>query len=220
MSWYNPSSWWNNTPTPPVVVPPTPASPSSYHDLRSECVNGLTTSQQSDLQSFLNCYNNNLSKYQEVGQRAGIPAMLVAAIHWREASGNFTCYLEQGDPLGTRTYANGDSNNGVSLPVGTPNTVLFTDWIDAAVWALNQETEGKAAAGISYSETDVNDMLTFAEYYNGTGYMKMGVPSPYTLSGTSCYTRGKYTSDGSYNPNVVDEQIGVLVMLRAIISSN
>ena len=217
MAWYNPFTW-GSTPTPVTVVTSNPnIGFANYRDLRPECITSLTSSQQTDIQNFLACYNANKGTYTAVGLTANVPAMLVAAIHWREASGDFSSYLEQGDPIGSVTYANGDSNNGVSLPPGTPNTISFTNWNDAAVWALNQNVEGQKASGISYDEGDINDMLTYAEYYNGTGYKDRGLPSPYTLAGTSCYQKGKFTSDGTFDPNAVDTQLGVLVMLRAVI---
>lgn len=188
-----------------------------YHDLRPECATGLTSDQKSDLNDFIGHYKTNSSIYDRVGKSSNVPAILVAAIHWREASGDFTTYLSQGDPLGTRTWANGDSNDGKSLSASIPNTILFTNWDDAAIFALNYETSAKSVSGISYDEQDINDMLTFAEYYNGLGYKKRGVPSPYILSGTSCYKSGKFDSDGHYNSQDVDDQIGVLVMLRALV---
>jgi len=221
MSW-NPFDWFSNNPTPtpaqpaPVVV--TPATHVPYVNLRPECLNReLPDDQKDDLASFVETWKENQTKYSTVGLQANVPPMLVAAIHWREASGDFGLYLEQGDKLGTVTYANGDSNDGHTIPSG-PNTVCFTDWITAAVWSLNQETAGHRASGISFTETSVNDMLTFAEYYNGTGYMKKGIPSPYTLAWTTCYEKGKYTDDHGFDPDYVDEQLGVLVMLRAIMA--
>lgn len=34
------------------------------------------------------------------GKRTGVPARPIAALHWRESSGNFNTYLHQGAPLG------------------------------------------------------------------------------------------------------------------------
>ena len=222
-NWLDPFGWWSsNQPVPPVVnTPPTQIpTPTNliYRDTRPECITKLSDEQTADLQSFLTHYKNNVDQYTKVGQLSNIPAMVVGAIHWREASGDFNSYLENGDPLGSVTYANGDSNNGHSLPVGTSNTISFNNWDDSAVWSLNQNVEGMKMSGLSFSETDINDMLTFCEYYNGTGYKNMGVPSPYCLAGTSCYKSGKYISDGNYDSNAVDTQLGILVMLRSIIN--
>lgn len=190
-----------------------------YRDARPECVNNLTDDQKSDLADFVKCYNGNKDKYESVGKVTDIPSFLVAAIHWRESGGDFTTYLSQGDPLGTRTWANGDSNNGHSLPDGA-GTILFTDWNDAAIFALNHEVRAKKASGISYDEQDIGDCLTFAEYYNGLGYQTLNVQNPYLYNGTTCYSKGKFDEDGHYNKNLIDEQLGVLVMLRALIDQD
>jgi lysozyme family protein len=209
-------SWFKHDAQNPAPVEP----PTQYRDLKSECVTKLDDDQTSDLNNFISIFKNNIDKYNQVGFKAGVPPMLVAALHYREASGDFTCYLSQGDPLGTRNYANGDSNNGHSLPASTPNTILYTDWEEAAIFALNYETRAKAVSGISYQETDIGDILTFSIYYNGLGYNNRNVPDPYILAGTTCYTSGKFTSDGTYSSSAVDGQLGVLVMLRAIMNIN
>lgn len=175
-----------------------------YQDCRLECENNLSSNQKSDLTNFIINYKKNLDIYNQVAIAADIPEILVAAIHWREASGDFTTYLHNGDPLGKPTS---------HIPKG----LFFTEWIPAAVDALDRETLAKKASGISYEETNINDMLIYAEYFNGLGYKKRKLPSPYILAGTTCYIKGKFDNDGDFNSNDVDRQLGILSMLRAII---
>ncbi|MCX5921316.1 MAG: hypothetical protein NTW61_08385 [Candidatus Melainabacteria bacterium] len=61
--------------------------------------------------------------------------------------------------------------------------------------------------------------MSFAELYNGTGYEDKGVPSPYVLAGTSAYQKGKYVADGQYDPNHVDEQLGVATLMTSYTNS-
>lgn len=49
------------------------------------------------------------------------------------------------------------------------------------------------------------------------GYANKGLPSPYVWAGTSNYEKGKYVADGKFDPNYVDQQLGVAVMLRTLL---
>ena len=59
-------------------------------------------------------------------------------------------------------------------------------------------------------------MADFAERYNGLGYRNKGLPSPYVWAGTDKYTSGKYVADGVFDPNYVDQQLGVMLMIKSI----
>ncbi len=52
------------------------------------------------------------------------------------------------------------------------------------------------------------------EGYNGLGYRNRGVPSPYLFSGTTVYEKGKYTGDGKYSASAIDQQLGVVAVLK------
>ena len=166
----------------------------------------LRADQQADLAKFLKNWKDPVSqaRYQAVAADANIPVELVAALHWRESGGDFTTYLCNGDPLGRPT---------TDVPVG----ILFSDWTAAAVDAIERETAAREQSDLEEGTTDLAAMCVFAEYFNGEGYRERGVPDPYVLAGTAGYAAGKYTSDDVYDPAAVDGQIGVLVMLRAIV---
>ena len=161
----------------------------------------LIGNQAADLEKFKQLYAQNEAKYKEVERQTGVPAELVAALHWRESGGNFNTYLHNGDPLGKPT-------------VHVPRGVMFNDWTAAAVDALKNH-------GGDISSIDKNDVKTYYEYaerYNGLGYRNKGVPSPYVWAGTTNYSGGKYVADGVYDPNHVDKQLGVAIMLKALMS--
>jgi lysozyme family protein len=56
----------------------------------------------------------------------------------------------------------------------------------------------------------------FEENWNGWGYKERGLPSPYDWGGTSVQKPGKYVSDGVFDPNVMDTQIGAMALLSAL----
>lgn len=147
----------------------------------------LSSRQQSELPQFKSHWAQNKSRYQTVAARTGVPAELIAAIHWREASGNFNRRLHDGGSLSG-----------------------YSSWEASAIDALSG----------GYGNIDLNNINTwydFAERYNGLGYRNKGVASPYVWAGTTNYTSGKYVADGVYDAGYVDQQLGVAVMLKAIL---
>ncbi len=199
-----------------VTPPVTPEV--KYINLHPECKDKLTDDQKDELAQFVKHYRANEDLYKSVGLQADVPAIVVAAIHKREADCNFNSYLSNGDRLSTRTYISGDSNEGKILSENTPNTIIFNNWIDGAVFALKHEIRARQASGISYDEKDISDMLIFCEIYNGSGYRYRHAISPYVYACTSCYQKGKFTDDHGYDADAVDHQLGCLIMIRALIS--
>lgn len=61
---------------------------------------------------------------------------------------------------------------------------------------------------------NVNDLLIQEEKFNGLGYRKHGVNSPYNWAMTTAYTKGHYVSDGNWDPNAVDKSPGVAAILK------
>jgi lysozyme family protein len=149
-------------------------------------------------------FEQNRARYDAVAQKTNMPAELVAALHWRESSGNFNTYLHQGDPLG---------KPAVHVPRNIP---VFHRWEDSAVHALGQKAGYQQALGLTRDSTDKGSMAAYAELYNGLGYHYRGRPSPYVYSGTDKYSSGKYVRDGVYDPNTVDRQLGVLALMQSL----
>jgi lysozyme family protein len=174
----------------------------------------LSADQQADLAKFLKVWKDPLaqSRYQSVGHAADVPPALVAALHWRESGGDFTTYLHNGDPMK-------DAAGNPIPTVHVPRGILFNAWTTAATDAINREPAARAGSGIENWTASLPAMCIFAEYFNGEGYRERGVPDPYVLAGTSGYDRGKFTADGEYDPTAVDDQIGVLALLRAIVTA-
>ncbi|MGA2058080.1 MAG: hypothetical protein ABSG88_22590 [Bradyrhizobium sp.] len=140
------------------------------------------------------------SRYQAVSAKTGVPWPVIAVIHERECSQDWTRSLAQGDPW---------DRVSVHVPAGRGP---FKSWEDAAVDALN---DCAPYAGRN-KDWSIGALLTKLEEYNGLGYAARGVPSPYLWAGTDQYRSGKYVRDGVYDPNVIDSQPGCAGLLMAM----
>jgi lysozyme family protein len=135
----------------------------------------------------------NKVKYQQVEALTGVPWVVIACIHVREADMNFNTQLAQGDPL---------SRKSIHVPKGQGPYTGPNAWVNAAVRAL------KDAGGPSWKDWTPGGWTTFLEKYNGLGYSSKGRSSPYVWAGTNQYSSGKYIADGQYSSSVVDTQPG------------
>jgi len=160
--------------------------------------------QKADAAAFKAHFEKNRARYEAVAQRTNMPADLVAALHWREGSGNFNTYMHQGDPLG---------KPATHVPRDIP---VFHNWEDSAVHALGQKANYQKALGLTAQSTDPAAKAAYAELYNGLGYHYKGKPSPYVYAGTDKYVSGKYVRDGVYDPSTVDRQNGVLALMQTL----
>lgn len=140
------------------------------------------------------------NRYQRIQAMTGVDWKFVACTHYRESDLNFQTQLGQGDPL---------NRVSVHVPKGRGPFASFEDGAyDALV--------NTAPYAARIHDWSLPGMLTVLEMYNGLGYAKRGVPSPYVWSGTDQYTRGKYVRDGVYDPSTVDRQLGVAGLVRLL----
>jgi lysozyme family protein len=144
--------------------------------------------------------------YEEVGAGlGGIPWAFIGVIHGMECGFNFGGHLHNGDPLTART---------VQHPSGRPKTGSppFT-WRQSATDALTMKRLDRV------TDWSVPHMLFLLEGYNGFGYRRRGVPTPYLWSFSSLYEKGKFVADGVFDPAAVSKQCGAAVMLKAVPST-
>ena len=114
--------------------------------------------------------------------------------------GGFSAHLHNGDPLTART-----THVPANRPVaGSPP---FT-WEESARDALTMRALDR------WTDWSLEGMLFQWERFNGFGYRSRGLATPYLWSFSNHYTRGKFTSDGTYNPDAVSAQAGAAVVLR------
>jgi len=140
------------------------------------------------------------ARYQAVEAMTRVPWFVIAVIHQRESSQDFARSLAQGDPW---------DRMSVRVPKGRGP---FNSWEGAAIDALVNCHPYLAR----WKDWTPGGTMTALEQYNGLGYFRRNIPSPYTWSGTDQYRRGKYTSDGVFDPNVVDKQLGCAVLILAM----
>ena len=177
-----------------------------------------TSKFDSEIEDFKKAYEKNKAIYEDLSQKAGVPPELIAVLHYREGTddylnGRFNIYLHNGEKLGqTTTYR----------PAGK----LFYDFEAAALDAFRDKQIIISQYSLSSSTRDIVTMMSFAEAYNGMGYYNNNHVNPYLYSGTNQYTSGKYIeipngSSGTksvYDSNLVDEQIGVYLLLDSLLN--
>jgi len=142
------------------------------------------------------------ARYRVVAMATGVPWPAIAVIHEREASQSWARSLAQGDPW---------NKVSVHVPAGRGP---FASWEAAAVDAL----VNCAPHAARWRDWSIGGALTLLEQYNGLGYARRGVPSPYIWAGTDQYRCGKYVRDGVYDPNAVDRQLGCAGLLKAMMA--
>jgi lysozyme family protein len=203
----------SQTPPLPRPAPPPPlasnrsSGTSEYEELFSECV--ILPARILDVDTIINRITLGQSRYQGVATQlsaSGVPWYLVALIHSMEDEadlGRFHSHLYNGDPLTART---------VNEPSGRPKqgSPPF-DWEAASVDALKYD------GVMSHLDWSVGGILAFLERYNGFGYRKFKINTPYLWSFSNIYARGKFDRDGHFNADLVSDQCGAAVTLKRLI---
>lgn len=125
-------------------------------------------------------------------------------------SEKFSVYLHNGDPLGTN-----------SKKVPKPAFFGVNEFDKAALDALkgwdgsqNYKENRAKNLGLAPNSKDLVAMTTMTEYYNGVQDPNI---SSYVYSGTNLYSSGLYTSDGHYDPNAKDANLGTYPVLEALL---
>jgi len=142
--------------------------------------------------------------YQLVEREVGVPWVFVGIIHGMECGFNFAGHLHNGDRLTART---------VNVPKGRPKDAEppYT-WLQSALDALRLKKLD------SVTDWSVPHMLFLLEGYNGFGYRRRALPTPYLWSFSNVYDKGKFVADGKFDPNAVSKQCGAALMLKAILA--
>jgi lysozyme family protein len=187
-----------NQPTPPAVMGPVLKALKDANQQRLQ-----TLSVDKTLVPKLNSVAARLiapaakQRYQGISATTQVPWFVIAVIHEREASQSFTANLAQGDPF---------DKVSVNVPAGRGP---FASFEAAAVDALSN----CAPFAARWKDWTFSGALTLLEQYNGLGYARRGIPSPYIWASTNQYIKGKFTSDHHFDPNAVDHQLGCAALL-------
>ncbi len=139
-------------------------------------------------------------QYEAISVVTNVPWFFIGIIHNMECSCNFNKHLHNGDPLIART---------VQVPKGNPKkgNPPFS-FFDSAKDALSVE------GFTQWTDWSIGGILYCFEKYNGFGYRKKNINTPYLWSFSNQYSRGKFVKDGVFDPNAVSSQIGTAVILR------
>lgn len=141
---------------------------------------------------------DNKDIYITIENQSGVRWYHVAIIHRREGNANFQTYLGNGQSLKHRT---------TEVPIGRGP---FSSFVAGALDALKVD-------GLSdIIDWRLEKILYFCEVFNGGGYSRLGLPSPYLWGGTNIQERGKFTSDHHLDRTVWDTQPGCAPLLMAI----
>lgn len=138
--------------------------------------------------------------YMMVEAQTKIPWQVVACIHSLESDLSFKSHLHNGDPLTSKT---------INVPSNRPKKgePPFT-WIESATDAL-----GGYPRPLIW---DLDLKLYFLESYNGMGYRRLKINSPYLWSMTDQYTKGKFVFDGHFDEMAASKQIGAVALLKGL----
>lgn len=127
----------------------------------------------------------------------GVPALWVMPVFERE-NPSFSAYLGNGDPLDKPT---------VHVPT---HRGPFQSWEEGAADSLNLDH-------VSQCQEWTWEGACFEwEKWNGMGPRNHGRPSGYLWSGSNIYVGGKYIADGVWSRGTFDQQLGCVIVAKAI----
>jgi lysozyme family protein len=143
-------------------------------------------------------------RYATVGSPLKVPWFFIAAIHNLEASCNFRAHLHNGDfPLSQRTR---------QVPAGRPAV-----WLPPSDWASSATDALKLLGFANQTDWSLERTLYRLEAYNGFGYRRQKVPSPYLWCMSNHYSAGKYVADGKWSATAKSRQLGAAVLIRSLV---
>ena len=142
------------------------------------------------------------ARYENVQKATGVPWYFVGPVHHRESNRNFAGVLHNGERI------IGTGRKTTLVPAGRGP---FSSWDEAASDALKYMELDKV------SDWNLPRVLYEFERYNGFGYIKQKVNSPYVWAGTNLQQAGKYVRDGVFDRNHMDTQLGCAAILKKLI---
>lgn len=156
------------------------------------------------LDKLVTRYQRSAAIYERLARlrKNGVPAPILFALHYRESDNDFRAHPHEGSPLLHRTrYV---PRGRLPAPAEPPFT--FEQSAEDAYYVADRldRKDWRTRLGA----------LEAIESFNGMGYRRRHLPSPYVWSGTSRYTRGKFVADGRFDPLAIDKQAGVAALLK------
>lgn len=153
------------------------------------------------------------SRYQTVSRLTGVPAGVIADIHFKECSLDFNRCLHNGD----RVIGNGKKTWQVPAGRGP-----FSTWEEAAIDALEMKksvmpTGKNWAKYYTSQEWTTVSILKFHQIYNGLGHQNKGLEyTPYDWAYTNHHDEtGNYYTDGKYSSSQKISSPGTMALMLA-----
>ncbi len=193
------------------ALKPDPLPPSRSHDfavLKSEYASYFASAtirpQHAETTGwYLKAMLQFRTRYEKLSATTGVPWFFIGVAHALEASFNFRAHLHNGDfPLSQRTR---------QVPAGRPRT-----WLPPSDWEASARDALALLGFVGKTDWSLERTLYRLEAYNGFGYRRLGVPSPYLWCFSNHYDRGKYVADGKWNAQARSQQCGAAVMLKLL----
>ncbi len=156
------------------------------------------------VKAFANQVVAGRSQYEAAVTGTRVPWFLLGILHGLEGGFAFDRHLHNGDSLADRT---------VHVPTGRPlgGSPPFT-------W----ETSARDVLAMKHWEDEQDwsfpHLLYLAEGFNGYGYRKRGLPSPYVWAATDVYSKGSYGLDGQFNAALKAQNVGVAAVLKELVA--
>ncbi len=186
---------------------------STFSDLKAEYdtlfnICTVNKGRQHNVDFYVSQLKQHQQIYTTVGAELDIPWYFIGIVHGMEGGFDFSTHLHNGDPLTQRTK---------QVPAGRPaaGNPPFT-WIESARDALRL----KKLDQVGLANWSMARVLYKLEAYNGFGYRRYGIPTPYLWSFSNLYVKGKFGSDGRFDPQAVSRQCGAALILHEMQKSN
>lgn len=147
------------------------------------------------------------SRYENSVAGINVPWVFVALVHCMECNCDMRHQILNGERWECRTRL---------VPIGRGP---WPSWADSTKEALVEAVKTAWSKGIALpsEQWTLADLLEMLERWNGMGYVKYGINSPYLWASSQHYVQGKFIGDGIYSAHVVSKQIGAAVILRAMV---
>jgi lysozyme family protein len=161
----------------------------------------LKGQERSALTWTINYILKHKQTYIEASEETKVPWQVIGAIHMREASGDFSKQILNGQPWNRKT---------TWVPKGYGP---WSSWIESTKTAFEIKDLP--------SKWTIDNTLYFAERFNGMGYRLASRErvvgfSPYVWAFTQHYKGGYYVSDGKFSASAVAKGVGFAVILKEL----
>ncbi len=199
---------------PPEAVqekPPLPSRATTFDTLKSEYASFFASTELRAERSDLADWHKRVMleyrpRYEAVERATGVPWFVIGSIHGLEASYNFRAHFHNGDfPLSARTR---------QVPVGRP-----LKWSAPYEWEASARDALTLLGFVGKNDWTLERTLYRLEAYNGFGYRRRGVSSPYLWSFSNHYESGKFVADGKFNANARSQQCGAATKIKMLVDA-